>query len=125
MPLLLADLSVYVRICYNPKRLHRKNHIGSQELHTMQALLETLLNLFGYFEPVTSTQILAALGAVLLAALVFIFMYRAGRAASEGMGHLVTGLGQLLHAVAVLFIALAIFWLLLCLGRATLVHTLQ
>jgi len=91
----------------------------------MEALLEALLELCGYFEPATSAEILAVVGAVSLAALFAFSMYLAGRAASQGMGQVFTGLQQLLHAIVRLGIALILLWLTVCLVRAAPVHILH
>jgi len=88
-------------------------------------VLETLLQLSSYFEPATSAEILAVVGAVTLAILFVVSMYRAGRAASEGMGHIAAALGRLLQAIGGLIIALGILWLTICLVRAALVYLLQ
>lgn len=91
----------------------------------MDALLEALLELCGYFEPASSAVILAFVGAL---SLVFVFafsMYRAGRAASQGMGKVADGLARILSALGVLLIALMILWLTVCLVRAALVHILH
>jgi len=91
----------------------------------MEALIEALLELCGSYEPITSAEVLAAVGVFTLAVTVAFFMYLAGRAAHEGMSHIVAALGRLLRAAAGLVAALGVLYILSCLVRAALEHILH
>ena len=91
----------------------------------MQALLETLLRIAGDFDPITSAQVLAILGAV---ALVLGFAYlitRAGTAAAAGTANVINGLRILIAALAWSLAAILILYLAFCLANGTLTHILR